>query len=80
MRKVIIQKRRRILDDFFRIEEACLQFEQFDGNLSPTVRRLNFQRGDSVAVLVYNPKAQCVLLVNQFKYPTYEKGPGGSGG
>lgn len=76
MRKVVIEKKRRILDDFFKVEEAQLRYERFDGNMSAVVRRLNFERGDSVAVLIFNPKTQRIILVNQFKYPAYEKGPG----
>ena len=76
MRKVVIVETKRILDDFFKVEEARLRYEQFDGNMSPVVRRLNFERGDSVAALIFNPRTQHIVLVNQFKYPTYEKGPG----
>jgi nudix-type nucleoside diphosphatase (YffH/AdpP family) len=76
MKKVIIEKTRRIFNDFFKIEEAYLRYEQFDGQMSPVVRRLNFERGDSVAALIFNPKTQRIILVNQFKYPTFEKGPG----
>lgn len=76
MRKVEIEKRRRILDDFFKVEEAHLRYERFDGHMSPLVRRLNFERGDSVAAMIFNPRTQRMLLVNQFKYPAYEKGPG----
>jgi ADP-ribose pyrophosphatase len=76
MRKVEILSQRRIFDDFFKIEEAELRFERFDGRMSPKVRRLNFQRGDSVSVLLFDPRKNHVLLVSQFKYPTYAKGPG----
>src|SRR5680860_674863 len=76
MSKVQIKKKNRILDDFFKVEEVHLRYERFDGHMSPVVRRLNFERGDSVAVLLFNPKSQHILLVNQFKYPAYEKGPG----
>lgn len=76
MRKVQIEKKKRILDDFLKVDEVYLRYERFDGKMSPVVRRLNLERGDSVAVLLFNPKSQLILLVNQFKYPAYEKGPG----
>ena len=76
MRKVVIEERKRILDDFFKVEEACLQYERFDGSMTPVVRRLNFERGDAAAALIYKPKTQTLLLINQFRYPAYEKGPG----
>lgn len=76
MRKVIIDRRNRVFDDFFKIEEAYLRYERFDGTMSPVVRRLNFERGDSVAALLFNSTTKRIVLVNQFKYPTHEKGPG----
>jgi nudix-type nucleoside diphosphatase (YffH/AdpP family) len=76
MRKVEIERKRRILDDFFKVEEAHLRYERFDGKMSPVVRRLNFERGDSVAAVIFSPGTQRLLLVNQFKYPAYDKGPG----
>jgi ADP-ribose pyrophosphatase len=33
-------------------------------------------RGDSVAAVVLNEDTQRILLTNQIKYPTFEKGPG----
>jgi len=74
--KVVIQDRRRVFDGFFKIDEVKLQFEKFDGSMSPPVTRLNFDRGDSVAAVVLNVDTRKVILVNQFKYPSYEKGPG----
>ncbi len=76
MRKVVIEERKRILDDFFKVEEARLRYERFDGSMTPVVRRLNVERGDSAAALIYKAKSQTLLLVKQFRYPTYEKGPG----
>jgi ADP-ribose pyrophosphatase len=76
MRKVVIQERQLVLNDFFKVEAARLQFEHFDGSMSPVVRRLNFERGDAAAALIFNPKTQTILLIDQFRYPTYEKGPG----
>jgi len=76
MKRVDIRDQRRILDDFFKVDEAHLSYERFDGSMSPTVRRLTFERGDSVAAVVYDTAARRLLFTNQFKYPTYEKGPG----
>jgi nudix-type nucleoside diphosphatase (YffH/AdpP family) len=76
VKKVIVDRQNRILDDFFKIEEAYLRYERFDGTMSPVVRRLNFERGDSVAALLFNTRTKRIVLVNQFKYPAYRKGPG----
>ena len=76
MRKVEIISRKRVFDDFFKIEEARLRFERYDGTMSEPVRRLNFERGDSVAALLVDPHAGMVYLTEQFKYPAFEKAGG----
>lgn len=76
MRKVKIESKRYVLNDFFKVEEAQLRFEQFNGKMSGLVRRLSLERGNSVAVLVFNSDTQKLLLINQFRYPTYQNGPG----
>ncbi len=76
MRKVEVISRRRVFDDFFKIEEARLRFERYDGTMSEVVRRLNFERGDSVAALLVDPRRRIVYLTEQFKYPALEKAGG----
>jgi ADP-ribose pyrophosphatase len=75
-KKVDIIDKHLIFDDFFKIDEVHLRFRRFDGQLSDPVRRLIFERGDSVAALIVNTDTQKVLLTKQFRYPTLEKGPG----
>jgi ADP-ribose pyrophosphatase len=60
----------------FRIEEARLRFERYDGNMSAETVRLNLDRGDSVAALVHDTENDAVVLTEQFRYPTSKKGPG----
>jgi nudix-type nucleoside diphosphatase (YffH/AdpP family) len=76
MKKVVIDSKRLILDDFFKVEEAKLQYELFNGDMSIPVRRLSLERGDSVAVLVFNLDTQKIILIDQFRYPTYKNGQG----
>lgn len=76
MKKVSIEQKRYILDDFFKIEEAHLRFEQFNGEMSPLVRRLSLERGNSVAVLVFNRTTDKLILISQFRYPTYKNNHG----
>ena len=76
MRRVEVKSRRRIFDDLVKIEEAELSFERYDGRISPTVRRLKFERGDSVAAIVIDRDKRCLYLTEQFKYPTLENGDG----
>ena len=76
MKKVSIERKRYILDDFFKIEEAYLHFEQFNGEMSPLIRYLKLERGNSVAVLVFNRSTEKMILISQFRYPTYQNNHG----
>jgi nudix-type nucleoside diphosphatase (YffH/AdpP family) len=76
MKKVLVEQRRYVVDDFFKLEEAHLRFELFNGKMSPLVRRFNLDRGDSVAVLVFNIDTNKLIFVNQFRYSTYQNGHG----
>ena len=55
----------------FRVIRATLQYRRFDGQMSDPVTRFNFERGDSVGVLLYDPQDDAVVLVRQFRYPVY---------
>jgi ADP-ribose pyrophosphatase len=50
---------------------ARLRHERFDGGMSQEVTRVNCERGDSVGVLLYDPRDDAVILVRQFRYPVY---------
>src|SRR5688572_10147660 len=76
MKKVEIKSKRYLLDDFFKVEEVYLRYERYNGEMSEEVRRLNFERGDGVAAILFNRDSRRVILIEQFRYPTYEKGPG----
>jgi nudix-type nucleoside diphosphatase (YffH/AdpP family) len=76
MKKVEIKSKRYLLDDFFKVEEVYLRYERYDGEMSEEVRRLNFERGDGVAAILFNRDSRRVILIEQFRYPAYEKGPG----
>lgn len=68
-RKVVIERQRRLFDDFFKIDEFVVAHEQVDGTMSAAQRRLVFERGDSVAVLLLHADSKSVVLVEQFKEP-----------
>jgi nudix-type nucleoside diphosphatase (YffH/AdpP family) len=76
MRRVIVHDKRRVFDGFFKIDEALVSYEAIDGSMVGPVRRLSLERGDSVAAIVFHRDRGRVILASQFRYPTYEKGPG----
>jgi len=65
----VIAHQRRLIDDFFKIDELMVAHLQNDGTMSSVQRRLVFERGDSVAVLLFNRDQRTVVLVEQFKVP-----------
>lgn len=60
----------------FRIEEYQLQHTCFDGSLSRPLTRMVLDRGDSVAALVHDLATDEIVLAEQFRLPTHERGPG----
>lgn len=52
---------------FFTLSEYRLQHERFAGGWSDEISRLCFERGDAVAVLLWDPRRDAVVLVEQFR-------------
>ena len=73
IKKVEISEKSYVLDDFFKVEEVFLKHQKYDGSMSASMRRLNFERGDSVAVLLKNTDTGCFILTEQFRYPAHSK-------
>lgn len=69
-RKAEIRKQTRLFDDFFKIDEVIVSHQRKDGTMSPDERRLVFERGDAVAVILYNADTKTVIIVDQFKVPS----------
>ena len=75
--KVKILEENREYDGFFKIDRAVLQHEKFSGEMSETITRLDFNRGNTVAVLLYDEDNDSVVLIKQFRYSAYvNNGPG----
>ena len=74
--RVIASPPKRLLDDFFKIDEVRVSYERFDGTMSAERRFLIFERGDAAAALLHDPERRKIIAVNQFRMPTREKGKG----
>jgi ADP-ribose pyrophosphatase len=74
MKRVDIIKEELVFDDFYKIEEAILQYELPNGEMTEPMQRLCFLRGDSVAGIVFNTNTRKAILVKQFRYPGYKHG------
>jgi len=68
-RKAVIERQRRLFDDFFKVDEFFVAHEQIDGNVGAAQRQLVFERGDAAAVLIFNTDRRAVVLVEQFRMP-----------
>jgi ADP-ribose pyrophosphatase len=54
-------------EGFFRLEKYQLQHTLFEGGWSNTITRELFMRGNCVAVLLYDPNRDEVVLIEQFR-------------
>lgn len=54
-------------DGFFRVLEYRLRHRLFSGDMSPAITRELIDRGQGVAVLPYDPGADAVVLIEQFR-------------
>lgn len=63
-------------DGFFRMEKYRLRHELFQGGWSPDITRECLERGHAVAVLLYDPNQDQVVLLEQFRVGALEF-PGG---
>lgn len=52
---------------FFRLEQYRLRHELFAGGWSPVIQRECLERGHAVAVLLYDPERDEVVLIEQFR-------------
>lgn len=72
----IIERKQVFQQSIFRIEQTTLQHERFDGAMSEPIVRVSLERGDGVTAVIYDREREAVLLIEQFRYPTYGKGDG----
>ncbi|MBM3803634.1 MAG: NUDIX domain-containing protein [Acidimicrobiia bacterium] len=71
--RVEIKERRLEFDGFGKVERAVLRYERFAGGMTTELTRHRYFRGDAVAVLVYDPATQRVVLQRQFRYAAHAR-------
>jgi ADP-ribose pyrophosphatase len=59
---------------YFRIDRYRIRHRLFDGGTSPEIRREVFDRGHAVAVILYDPDHDKVILIDQFRIGAYAAG------
>ena len=73
--KYSISDERIVFNDHYKIVKAEVTYDTFKGD-EITTKRLAFERGDSVAILLLEKETQSILLTNQFRYPTCKHNEG----
>lgn len=69
---VVVEKRETLFQGFYRVDKLHLRHRQFAGGMGPTITREMFVRHPAVGVLIYDPDADCVLLIEQFRVGALE--------
>ena len=64
-----------VFDDFYSVMQAQVTYDTFTGNKIST-KRLAFERGDSVAIVLYEKETKSILLTKQFRYPSCKHNEG----
>ena len=67
--KYKIHNQKYIHTHFFKIKEAELQFNQFDGTQSNSVTRYAIDKGPAAASIIFLKDIKKFVLVKQFRYP-----------
>ncbi|MET0379829.1 MAG: NUDIX domain-containing protein, partial [Spongiibacteraceae bacterium] len=68
---VEIVKDETVYQGFFKLSRFTLRHRLFRGGWSPIFTRELFRRRDAVGVLLYDPKLDCVALIEQFRIGAY---------
>lgn len=57
---------------FLTVEEVVIAPRRPDGELNPAITRINVDRGDSVAAVIYEPARRLLHFTKQFRYSAYD--------
>jgi len=67
---------RRLFADVITVEAAELDIPRGDGTMTGAHRLVRVDRRDAAGVLLIDRAKESLVLVEQFRWPTYDKGPG----
>lgn len=76
-RNVDIKSKKTVFRGRYRIDEYVFDFDRAAGKgRLEDVTRLVFERGDSAAALIHDVERDVIVLAEQFRIATHDKGPG----
>lgn len=59
-----------VLDEFLKVYKAQVEYKNFTNDHKTTATRFALDRGDSVAVLLYEKDTDSILFTEQYRYPS----------
>lgn len=71
---VVTESERRVWDGRFPLDVVKFRHRRFDGRMSGTKTWETWRRGKAAAVLPYDPAADVVVLIEQFRFPALVAG------
>ncbi|TPN88993.1 NUDIX domain-containing protein [Aquimarina algicola] len=71
--KYKIDKENLVYEGFLKIKKATITHDRFHNENTISYSREMLDKGDCVAVLLFEKDTQNVLLINQFRYPTTQR-------
>ncbi|MBF0311346.1 MAG: NUDIX domain-containing protein [Magnetococcales bacterium] len=64
---------KRVYQGFYRVLRLMVRYPRFDGSLCPAHPLECVERGEAVAILLYDPQQDAVVLIRQFRIGAYLK-------
>lgn len=64
---VDLVKRHRLADSYCKLDRLHLRHELYDGGMGPEITREVLERGHAAAAMLYDPKADACVLIEQFR-------------
>jgi len=71
---VLIESQQRVWEGRFPLDVVRFRHRRFDGRMSGTKTWETWRRGQAAAVLPYDPEADVVVLIEQFRFPALVAG------
>lgn len=72
--RVRILRKETVYRGYFRLDRYTLRHKLFRGGMSATMTREVFERGKTVGILLYDPRRDALVLIEQFRLPAYLAG------
>ncbi|MCF7913027.1 MAG: NUDIX hydrolase [Candidatus Cloacimonetes bacterium] len=72
--KYKVKSRKLLINEYFKVEKAQVEFDQHFSDQSVEVQRFNLLRGFAVAPLIYHRDKNAIIMVKQFRYSTADAG------